>query len=120
MVGRITDGADLRNLRHHGFFDALFEGNVCHAAAVAATAKTQVDDIIGIDGIQTDLALVGGQLRIDFGFNQPHDLFGQRAFCIRRLALDVGGADGQLTAGRCCTDINVGTCLLYTSDAADE
>ena len=56
MVGRVTDGADLRNFRHHGFFDALLQGDIGHAAAVTSSAKTQVDDIIGINGIQTDLA----------------------------------------------------------------
>src|SRR5687768_12537164 len=58
VVGGVADAGDFRDACQQRLLDALLEGDVGHAAAMAAAAEAQVDDAVGVDRVERDLALV--------------------------------------------------------------
>ena len=115
MIGGVADPRYFRDFSHHAFFDALLQGDIDHTAAVASAPETEVNHLVGINGIQGDPAFVCRQLRVNFRFNQPQHTFGQRSVSIRSLAFDVGCTDRQLTTGCGGVDIDMG--IIQESDA---
>src|SRR5690606_14644766 len=81
-------------------FDPVLEGDIDHAAAMAAAAEAQHHHAFGGHFLQRHVAAVLGQLRVDLRFDQPAHALDQRGRLRRRLALDLGRADLQLAAGR--------------------
>src|SRR5690606_19971054 len=79
VVGNITHAFQFRDTFHQGLFDAILEGGIDHAAALAAAAKLQDGDTFIDDIHQADLAAVASQPRIDLGLQVVVDALGHWA-----------------------------------------
>src|SRR3546814_3639129 len=87
------------HLLAQGLLDALLEGDIDQAAAVAAAAEAQHHHAVGGDLLERHVAAVLGQLRVDLVLDQPAHALDQRRRLGRHFALDLRRADLQLAAG---------------------
>src|SRR5690606_15221616 len=99
VVGGVTHRGHARHLLHQGLLDALLQGHVGHAAAVAAAAEAQHHDAVRGHFLQADVPAMLGELRIDLLLDGPAHALDQRRRLARRHALDLRRAALQLAAG---------------------
>src|SRR5262245_15833103 len=64
VVGLVDHPGDVRDLLAQRGFDPLLEGDVDHAAALAAAAETEVDEVL-LDVEEVDPASVSGDRGVD-------------------------------------------------------
>src|SRR5690606_7918952 len=100
MVGRVAHRGDPGDLLQQGFLDALLQGDIGHATAMAAAAEAEHHHPVRGDLLQAHHAAVRGQLGIDLVLDHVAHALDQRGRLRRCTALDAGGADLQLAA-RC-------------------